>query len=379
MRIFQVLSGSSNSAVKGNATWHRNLYEPLVDLGHDVVYFSADEGLRARQKNDGRLRSAFSQKLLDAFRKAHRRKPFDLFFAYLTDGMVDSAVISEIGSCGVVTANFSCNNVHQFDVIRTISPRFDYNLHAERDVGEKFRAIGAKPKWWPMASNPNYFKPFTDARTIPVSFAGANYSLRARYIRKLLDSGIDVHAYGPTWKFGARSPSRAVFKRYLLIARNLCALSIEAQSSYSSFLAEHDFNRSLYARYPHNIHGQISDHELIRLYSRSMISLGFLEVHEENDPSLNVTRHIHLREFEAPMCGALYCTGYLDELTEFFDPDREIVLYRSEIELLDKIRFYLANPVSAENIRAAARRRALAEHTYHRRFETLFAAMQLPP
>ena len=115
----------------------------------------------------------------------------------------------------------------------------------------------------------------------------------------------------------------------------------------------------------------MSDDELIQLYSRSHISLGFLEVYDQHDPSRAVTQHLHLREFEAPMSGALYCTGYSDELTEFFEPDKEVLTYRSRHELLDKISYYLTHPQEGSKIREAGRRRALFDHTYHRRFEKL--------
>ncbi len=116
---------------------------------------------------------------------------------------------------------------------------------------------------------------------------------------------------------------------------------------------------------------------LVRIYSQSQISLGIVEVHDRNDPSRELRRHIHLREFEAPMSGALYCTGYLDELTHFFEPGKEIVTYRNEEELLDRVRYLLSHPVQAEAIRLAGRRRALAEHTYHHRYLSLFDAIGL--
>ena len=65
MRIFQTLEGSSNSAVPGSQTWLRNLYEPLVEMGHDVVLFSATAGRLAMQHNDSEARARYSQKLLD--------------------------------------------------------------------------------------------------------------------------------------------------------------------------------------------------------------------------------------------------------------------------------------------------------------------------
>ncbi len=60
-RIFQVLESSSNTTVVGNQTWYRNLYEPLVEMGHEVMLFSAKEGRSAMQRNSAPGRAAFSQ------------------------------------------------------------------------------------------------------------------------------------------------------------------------------------------------------------------------------------------------------------------------------------------------------------------------------
>ncbi|NEP84932.1 MAG: glycosyltransferase family 1 protein, partial [Okeania sp. SIO3B3] len=325
------------------------------------------------------LRDQFSQTILDTFRAEHAKKPFDVFFAYLMDGMVDTGALDEIRKIGVPTCNFSCNNIHQFDLVDSISPHFDFNLHAEKHAREKFLAINATPLWWQMASNPTYFKPQSLPRTIPVSFVGANYALRGQYIAHLLMNGVAVHAYGPGWMTGDLSAQRALLKRYWFIFRS--ALSRNPVQSYyaSAKLAELDFRRSLHTRFPDNVHPPISDADLIALYSRSQISLGFLEVYDKHDPTGIVRQHLHLREFEAPMSGALYCTGYSDELAEFFEPDQEVITYRNQHELLDKVQYYLAHPDAGDKIRAAGHARALRDHTYHRRYETLFQELGLCP
>jgi hypothetical protein len=372
MRIFQAIHNATHCNIRGSLTWYRNLYEPLVDMGHDVTLFPTDDGLKARQRRDARLRTRFSQRLLDAFRQKHARKPYDLFFSYFTDGMLEVNAIDEIRRMGVPTCNFSCNNAHQFYLVQSISPHFDYNLHSEKDAREKFLAIGANPLWWPMASNPKYFKPVEAPRTIQASFVGANYALRARYVAHLLENGVDVHVFGPGWLWGTSSACRSAAKRikYLLLAA--MSRSPMAQYAASANLADHDFRRSLAASFPQNVHPPISDEELIAMYSRSHVSLGFLEVYDRHDPSRPVTQHLHLREFEAPMSGALYCTGYTDELAEMFEPDKEVVVYRNQHELLDKVRYYLAHSDHAKSIRQAGRARALKEHTYHHRFRQLF-------
>jgi hypothetical protein len=377
IRILQVIEGTANTRLATNQTWYHNLYEPLVEMGVEVVSFSSEPGRKAMQQNNPALRAAFSQKLLETFRREHARQPFDLVFTYLMDGMVETTVLDELRRNGVPTCNFSCNNIHQFDLVDEISPHFDYNLHAERDARQKFLDVGANPLWWPMASNPHYFRPYPIERTLPVSFVGANYALRARYIEYLLSHAIEVHAYGPGWQSGTTSTWRSLAKRGKYLLLSTLSTSAEAQYHASANLADHDFRRLLAQRYPRNLHPPVSDEELVTLYSRSQISLGFLEVYEGHDASRPVTRHVHLREFEAPMSGALYCTGYSDELAGYFEPDKEAVMYRNEEEMLSKVRFYLDHPQAAEEIRQAGYRRAFQDHTYQRRFEQLFTVLGL--
>ena len=372
MRIFQILEASANLGVTSNRTWWRNLHEPLVDMGHDVVLVDAEPGRRGMHSLGGRTRATFSQHLLDVFRREHKRKPFDLVFAYLMDGMVEPGLIDEFRREGVPTCNFSCNNVHQFSLVNGLSTHFDLSLHAERDVGYKFQTIGAAALWWPMASNPKYFFPRRLARSVAASFVGANYALRAQYVARLLSEGIDVQVFGPGWRTGSRTSLRAFVKRGLLKTQSHLSWAKEIRRRATAGLDADRLRRRLVKQYPCNVHGPVSDEELVVLYSRSVVSLGFVEVYEGHDPLGPVLQHLHLREFEAPMSGALYCTGLTDELAEMFVPDKEVVVYSSADELVYKVKDFIKHPERGESIRAAGRARALADHTYHRRFQTLF-------
>jgi hypothetical protein len=141
----------------------------------------------------------------------------------------------------------------------------------------------------------------------------------------------------------------------------------------SALLNEHDHMLALRATFGEHFHAPITDEQLLALYSRSRMTLGVLEVHDLNDPSKPLRKHLHLRDFEAPMAGALYCTGYVDELAEMFEPDEEVIVYRDEPELVEKVAYYLSHPEQADRVRKAGRARALRDHTYHQRFRSLFA------
>ena len=98
----------------------------------------------------------------------------------------------------------------------------------------------------------------------------------------------------------------------------------------------------------------------------------------DGQPGSALVPHVRLRDFEAPMCRTCYLTGHTEEIEAFYDLGREIDTYRSPEELVDKARFYLAHPAAAERLREAGHRRAVRDHTWTRRFESLFAQIGLP-
>lgn len=79
------------------------------------------------------------------------------------------------------------------------------------------------------------------------------------------------------------------------------------------------------------------------------------------------------------MCGGLQFASYNEELASYFEEDKEIVLYRSKEEMLDKAKFYLDSSHSNQvmNMKVAARKRAENEHTWNIRFTKVFENLGL--
>lgn len=383
MRIFMTLHPSGNAAVSNSMTWYRNLYEPLLDLGYEVYLLRMDLAAKELEvdRRSKQFKDIFSQRLLETFKRENGLKPFDLFFSYFIDSDIDPLYIDEIRKIGVLTCNFSCNNTHQFYLTDKIAPHFDYNLHSEKDAAEKFNAIGANGIWFPMAANPTYYHPIEGVeRQIDVSFVGQNYAKRARYIWQLFENGVDLHVYGPGWRqedLGFLRKLRRQAGKTKLLIQYMLSNSPPRRGELSSRISEREFRNVLFWKYKDYLHSPISDEEMIRKYSESKISLGFLEVYDRHNPSAIVKQHVHLREFEAPMSGALYFTNYCEELAKFYKPDKEVIIYRNEHELLDKVKYYLSRPTEAETVRRAGHRRALSCHTYQKRFKDLFKSIGL--
>jgi spore maturation protein CgeB len=383
MRIFLTLHPAGNRFVPNSMTWYKNIYEPLVDLGHEVYFLRIDEaakelGVRLRTKE---FKQKFSQKLADDFIREHSKKPFDLFFAYVMDQDVEPACIDKIRKTGVPTANFSCNNIHQFYLTQNLAAHFDFNLHSEKHADEMFRSIGANPVWFQMAANPKYYHPMDINREYDVSFIGSNYARRSFYIKHLLENEINVHCFGPDWL--VRKPYSNLrkmiyeYRRIITLTKAIFTLSIGKRLEYSTKINYYDAQMDLRNRYGNKLHYPISDDEMISIFNASKLNLGFLEVFENHKAEKSVKQHLHLREFEVPMCGALYMTNYSEELAEFYEPDKEVITFSNEHELLDKAGYYLKNEEEADKIRSAALKRSLSCHTYQKRFNDLFNKLSL--
>jgi FkbM family methyltransferase len=356
-RVFYAACDSPNPDVPSKG-WRHNLYESLCAMGHDVVEFAYDLETTARHLDPNDPDSAafiagnrprLGAELLRQIREAHDHQRIDVFFSYFYDACVEPAVLDQIKAMGIKTINWYCNASHQFQLVRDISPSYDYCLVPEKARLDDYRAIGATPIYCQEAANSALYRPYPLAQEFDVTFVGQCYGDRADHVMWLRDHGVDVRVWGPRWHFHVRPRSRNPLKRLFGTPAGLP---------------------------PDAVGGILSDADMIRMYSRSKINVGFSMCGERARPSERVV-HIRLRDFEVPMSGGFYLVEHQDELLEFFDVGQEIETYRSREEMLDKIRFYLAHDAERDRIRHAGRARCLRDHTWQHRFAAVFREIGL--
>jgi len=71
----------------------------------------------------------------------------------------------------------------------------------------------------------------------------------------------------------------------------------------------------------------------------------------------------NMRMFEATGMGACLLTDWKPNITEFFEPDREIVVYRTPEEAVEKAQYLLAHREEREAIAKRGQNRVLRDHT----------------
>jgi spore maturation protein CgeB len=369
MRVFFASPATAHqTSLPDSHLWHVNLYEPLVELGHEVVVFdfdysefnqNLDPSVPEQQAFIEANRPRLSRELLRQFTAGSARGHFDLFFSYFYSAYADPAAIREIGATGVPTVNWYCNASYQFGLVEEIAPAYDWCLVPERFRLDDYRRAGANPIYCQEAANPNVYRPYDLPSEFDITFVGQRYGDRPTFVRALLDAGLDARAWGPNWT--QPPPVAPAWRR---AAGHVKRRALRRPSPRPAGVPTDRCGPPL------------SDLEYVQMYSRSQISLGFSKV-AEGAPRTTSIKQVRLRDFEAPMSGAFYLVERCEELEDFFEPDREIVCFDDAAELVEKARYYLANEGARNRIRQAGMRRARAEHSWQARFKRVFAEIGL--
>ena len=119
------------------------------------------------------------------------------------------------------------------------------------------------------------------------------------------------------------------------------------------------------------IHGILPESSLDALFIGSQINLGFTRMTGDNPDLLGKT-HTKLRDFEVPLAGGFYLVEKVPEYADLFKPGVEVETWETVAELSEKIKYYLDHPDERKEIAAEGKRRAIADHTWEKRFSIFF-------
>jgi len=81
---------------------------------------------------------------------------------------------------------------------------------------------------------------------------------------------------------------------------------------------------------------------------------------------------IKARTFEVPGCGGFLLTQAAENVSEYFEPGREIATFNDTDELIAKIRHYLSHESERAAVAERGHQRTINEHTYRHRLTKIF-------
>ena len=120
----------------------------------------------------------------------------------------------------------------------------------------------------------------------------------------------------------------------------------------------------------HLVDGFFSPQEMAQMFSSAKVVLNIHTWYETHDHGLNP------RLFEAAGCGAFQVADWKQEIPSLFDPDREMFCYRTPDDLVAALERFVADDETRQTMAQAAQRRALGEHTYRHRMETMLETVR---
>lgn len=316
-------------AIYHHYNWENESLKPALEKFGAVRHYDWFEKFNHQSKDWLKsVRSTMNNDLIQGVASWIKEDDTDVIFTYLSGGIVMPNTVRQISAMGVPMVNLSLNDKEAFVGkvknglamgTRDICRHFDLCWTSTEDALKKYCVERTLPVYLPEGANPEIHKPYDVEKTIDVSFVGQCYGNRPEIMQKLAMQGIQVEAYGYGWP-----------------------------------------------------NGPISTQEMIKMYSRSKINLGFGGVAGHKN-----TYCLKGRDFEIPMSGGLYMTEYHPELEKFYDLGKEIVTSSGFNDLVAKVRILLMNQEKAETIRKRGFERARREHSWEKRFEKIFDLMGL--
>ncbi len=316
-------------AIYHDYNWENTSLRPALEKFGSVRHYDWFNQFNHQDKDWARsIKRRMNDDLVDWAEKSARTTGTDVVFAYLSGEIVTAETVCKIRGLGVPMVNMFLNDKEGFVGkvrkgramgSRDICRYFDLSWTSTEDALKKYCVEGALPVYLPEGANPEIHKPYDVEKAIDVSFVGQRYGNRPETVATLRRQGIQVEAYGPGWPGGP-----------------------------------------------------LSTEEMVSVYSRTKINLGFAGV-----AGAKGTYCLKGRDFEIPMSGGLYLTEFHPELERWFDVGREIVAYVDYDDLVCRVRFLLSNPQTADEIRKRGLQRARREHTWEMRFEKIFSLFGL--
>jgi spore maturation protein CgeB len=71
-----------------------------------------------------------------------------------------------------------------------------------------------------------------------------------------------------------------------------------------------------------------------------------------------------MRLFEATGSGALLLTDYSDSLNTYFEPEKEVITFKTKEEAADKVKYYLKNDTIRTAIAKRGQEKTLKNYNY---------------
>lgn len=299
-----------------------------LQIKHEVVLFDYMQEMLASDK------ASMNRRLILMAQKGQ----FDVAIFSLYTDQLNHVTVDEVRK-HTKTLCFFHDDTWRRDFVREWAPHFDYFTSSDPECKNKYPKAGLPHViHFPFGANENLYKPLGLSKRYDVSFVGGWHPVRQWIISRIRKAGIQVAVAGHGW------PSSTIEQSNMIEMFNESKINLNLSNSRTWDL------RMLCAM---PIHG------LRQLRSPKRYE------------------QLKARHFEINSCGAFQLSYYVDGLELAYSLGQEIAIYLDPDDMIEKIRYYLANDDLRDRIAAQGLIRTTSEHTFQMRFTRVFDEMGL--
>ncbi|WP_321381714.1 glycosyltransferase [Trichococcus shcherbakoviae] len=303
-----------------------------------------------------------------------KTKKYDLFMTPHNSKDIYIETVIKIKALGIPTLLICFDNLIVPFNHKQIAKYFDLVWLTSEETEEMFKKWGATTIFNPYAANPFLMRSQFTEEILSVAFIGTPYGSRVNMINTLIENEINVDLFGNRNIGKNNTERKQLLDDFIIPMYNLSRFKIGRRVLKGAFMQKLKSKAILdYDNTNLRLNDPVSLVGLSELYSNFALSLSSTAARNTGvlKKPVNI---VNLRSFEIPMSGGIQICSYSKELSKYFDEDKEIIFYRSEEELIDKANFYLRsdNATLREQIKLDARKRAVRDHTWKKRFDIIF-------
>jgi spore maturation protein CgeB len=238
--------------------------------------------------------------------------------------VLSESVLHEIKKRRIYTATWWGDPPANMQRQGLLSSQWDFIFIKDPNAVQKFKRVGLNAELLHEAMNPDWHKPIAKQSNNKVVVAGSFYDYRNYLVKILLDHDIEVDLYG----------------------RRL-----------ASWVDERI--RKLH-------HGKYIIREgKSKAFGEGLACLNSTNMREGNS--------MNCRAFEIAGAGGLQLMEQREIISDCFEPEKEILVFDSVEELIERVNFAKNHVNEARLIREAGYKRALSEHTYEKRLNYILS------
>lgn len=303
-----------------------------------------------------------------------KENEIDLFMTPHNEEDLFIETLEEIKKTGVPTLLICFDNLIVPFMHYKIAPHFDLVWLTSKETKPLFDRLGVTSVFLPYAANPRLPRGIETING--VGFVGNPYGSRANMINSLTENGIEVycHCIKPKednkHEYSSKPQSTMNMMR---VGYELLKFHQGRKVLEGAIVNYFKKDKQIYENSMIHMLEVVPPSDLYKIYPK--YSLALSSTAARNTGVLkNTLQIVNLRSFEIPMSGGLQMCQYTDEISEYFENDKEIILYRTQEEMIDKAKFFCSSKQeeTRKKMREAARKKAETNHTWFLRFSKVF-------